>query len=769
MKVFNTFLMIFLGIVKLNSQQNLVPNGSFEKVNEVVFNNLNNADVFENSVSGPNYMTTHFPIFKPEIGLFHCWEGEDVNSSGSLNSDGGICYGIVPGLFPITGGTQYLSNEYGFTKVLGANDGDPRILGYTNTSLGFKLSINPLNGLLGIDCSPPNSKFGENFNAQHGQNYLAMLDYRFPDNNIDDGKTAYPHMRAKLESPLSKDVKYYFEISVAKMNLLETISSNEGWDNTEDPRVKVYVAKKNSNNDNYSDKKEISNRKYSETDWFIKIDDFVADKEYDYIIIEMDPILNSGIFGGKKISGCFIDNLKLYEYCETPQNQCVNANYRKDLLDVKLDKVELWDPTTFSEQNSNDPMGYIKTIRAENLENVKRLEMNIYNDNDELVRAIDHWYPESTYVWDGRNDQGVMTPDGSYKAVITVVQNDCWEILLADVKSFQKESHYEIFNVSISNYIADGNLIIHNLDNVNNLHVQLNSTIGATIYEFDLVNPPNSIAISKNALLEFTDINPSYLSPAQYNLILTVSNNCSSSTFTDDGVSIYTTTTSSNDIVYDWTPVSKPVFICPFIRNYEDNYLPPRNCCEGSLYLENVEINTSWNVNILNNIYISNNVTFNPGSTVNLSAGQNILFAGQSIIVSPGGTSVLLGPTTYLYPGIYNCMMCLTANGPDSEIIEYAQMEFEDFKVQKDSVSFILSPNPVSNQSVFKIASNINCFDENMRISMFNSIGAVVNFKVLEIQPNNVQIKTDDKLSSGIYFINIQSNDYFKHFTLKVE
>lgn len=192
------------------------------------------------------------------------------------------------------------------------------------------------------------------------------------------------------------------------------------------------------------------------------------------------------------------------------------------------------------------------------------------------------------------------------------------------------------------------------LDNVHHLKIKLYNAAGAIIYTKTMLNPPSSIGLST----AFGDPNGlPQVFPGTYFMEIECGNNCESFTVFSKNVQIfdvnnYVGTTST---LFDWTPVSKPDYDCPFLTNYVDNYLPPRDCCEGSLYIDNVDVYSSWNVNVLNNIYIGENANFQPSSTINLSAGQNVLFAGQSIIVTPGSTTTLIGPTTYLYPGTYNC------------------------------------------------------------------------------------------------------------------
>jgi hypothetical protein len=315
--------------------------------------------------------------------------------------------------------------------------------------------------------------------------------------------------------------------------------------------------------------------------------------------------------------------------------------------------------------NSNDP-GILKSIRAINLENVKQFTMLIYNPANVLVKTLNVDYPPSTYVWDGRNEEGIMQPDGNNYEARIHVKNDCFQNGGYDpvsngtnwwkIKNFDLKSKYSVFNVNITNTIS-GNTLITGLANVHYIDVKLYTTNGDFVNHFEIQNPRSSIAISNQSFYVATG---SELPTAGYALKVYVLNNCNhSSMFGKTNCLLgdqLENQGAAYDALFDYASIAKnPIFQCPFEAFYNENLLPPMNCCEGNLYLNNVDIWTSWTVNIQGNIYIGSNTTFEEGS-------WNVLHAGKQIILDPTDQSITLNnQTTILKPNTFECEICKTA------------------------------------------------------------------------------------------------------------
>jgi len=734
----------------------MISNGSFEEVNPAVFNTLSNtSDIYMNHFNDPNF---------PVTNLFECWtyvyDPEHVDWGTSTNN--GLVWGITPGFFHTYEGVEIVAGPV--YPVIPTSTLAPveRIFAQTNLhTYGLRVQTDPITQQKGFDLSPPDTKFANNMYAEHGTNYVAMLDFRV----INENNNA-PGIRSKLKHKLTEGVKYTFTISAAKMNKMSTIVSDEEWGGTKNPKIWVYVV--NSSN---GEKQKILEEELTLDSWKEFTCDFIANKESEYIFISGDALDEDGLFGNPNITGCFIDNLKLYETCETPQNECLNINYRKDVLDASLETVQLTSssPNNFPEPGTNHNTGYLETVRAKNLENVQRLEMKIYGPNNVgLVRTIDHWYPQSTYSWDGLDDSGTPLPESSglvntskYKAVINAVSNECNHASNVDIKYFNLKRSYTVIDPQplISSTIIDVGVVpaIHNLDRVHELRIVISSN-GSTVYDQTILNPPSSIGLSTQ--MGNTSGLPQFTS-GQYGIHLYCSNNCESNTEFTGVVNIlnYNVYTGTTEPFFDWTPVSKPDIDCPYDFEYLQNFLPPQDCCEGSLYLSNVDINSSWNVNILNDIIIDEGTSFSPFYT-------NNLYAGQEISIIPAASGIDIYDETGLFPGVFNCSICrIGGTGDTTEVDE--SLNVLEKRVPKH---FALNPNPIDRNQKFFISSGESPFSsENCRVSMFDPNGKEIDLILEKISDEKIKIAPATEISYGIYFINVESNGYYQHFELLVK
>jgi hypothetical protein len=739
------FIFLLLQTSFFNAQTNLICNPSFEEFDPQVVEDLNMAQKF---------YTNHLK-FSSSGSLFPCWEQQDGNGVISPNDCVGFTFGIVPGLFPIGNHQLGMFEPSIYPNLLPYFDLDffydpPRVLTSASypVSNSFQLDASPTNNLeFGMDLSAPNSFFADNFQPSQGSNCLALFDFS---TEFMDGHSI---IITKLKYPLVKDVNYEFKIDVALMNKLNEIKNENNFSNIKKAKLNIWWCDENGNHK----QKILDNREVDDINWNTVTRNYEANRNHTHLLIEFDPLPNNNQQNGK-ISGIFIDNLKLYESCETPVNQCDNQNYREDMLDVNLEKVKLYDNSTFPENlNSNETAGYIKTIRVNNLQNVRKMVIIILDNNSNHVLEETVEYPSDTWVWDGRDDNGVVMPDGHYTAWISQLYNDCHSRPDADTKSFHKSSHFRLFDPSTSISQVDGNTIIYGLQNVNNLNVKLYSSNGSLVYNYDLNNPPAQIGISTTALNNYTNVQNSTVAAGNYLLKLNLSNNCGNVEMTLNNINIVATLQSGPPVynqLFNWDPVAKPQFICPFDLNYHDNYLAPMNCCEGTLYLSDVEIWNSWDVNILQNIEIGPNVTF-------VNGRDNNLYAGQQIILHPDGTGVKLNPDTFLKPNTFNCTLCKTyVVSDDSENLE---SNF-DYLKEMDSLNnvSIIYPNPYVQQNTdesIKIKLGINSFihSDDCTLKLYNSIGVEYNLEIVRRGNRIIDFVLLDNMTPGIYYILVES------------
>ncbi|XOV68612.1 MAG: hypothetical protein ACFHU9_05415 [Fluviicola sp.] len=754
-------LIVVLSIFSISysmSQSNMIRNGSFERINQSVLDAHNDADKIH--VNHLSYDTT--------TSLFRCWvyyndpQGLNTNPVSHL----GLVWGIVPGLFHTgDGSTYWWDHGYDVTDPTTSVNHYRIFSGSTLDDYGLQLQNDPQSSNRGFDLSPPDTKFANGINADHGSNYVAILDYKVNgvSNNI-------PGLRSELKHPVTPGVEYTFKISASKMNEMANIVQNEHWNSTVDPKIWVYLV-----NESNGQKQKILEKSLTTDSWEDFEEVFTANNASTHIFISGDVLGESGVFTNNlRITGCFIDNLKLYETCETPQNECLNINYRKDVLDAQLDEVELFSnsPYNYPIPNSGDPEGYIKTIRAENLENVERLEMKIYGPNNQgLVHTIDHWYPNSTYVWDGNDINGNPLPESSgfgqsskYKAVINAVSNECYHTSFIDEKYFHLKRNYTTMTPSISpNTIIDVGQVaaVHNLDNVREIRVELSQN-GAVFYDETFIDPPSSIYFSTQM---GNTVGTPVIPPGQYGVQITCSNGCEEGTPFGDFITIldYSNYLGTTSTAFDWGSVPKSDFPCPFDYDYLQNFLPPQDCCEGSLFLENVDINSAWTVNILNNIEIGNGTSFSPFY-------ENTLNAGGEISIVPGATGVDIYDNTNLNSGFYGCSGCRVEGGQDSN-------DENDSSTQTDNVEefkhFKLAPNPIQSDDEFGILSDEQKLDlEDFEVYLFDAFGRQIECigKVRRSKGDEfIIVKSSSKLSAGLYHVNIRSGIFYQHFELIVQ
>lgn len=328
--------LIFLFVTTpIFSQTNLICNPSFEEVNQVVKDKLSNSELL---------YTSHLTYDESRPSLFGCWHLKELGTYGGLSNSsfiGGLVYGIVPGLAATYQGTENVSglyrlggpNDDGLTTL---SDGTIKAFMPDEGNSGLSLINNISNGLNGFDFSPPSTLFGENVEPSSGSNYLALFDF------TNDKYKARPIIYQRLKYPVVKGVTYTFSLEFAKMNLLGYLKSIDDWDQIKDGKLKIWLT-----DSDFGNKQPLAKINIEDNNWNFFMDNKKAKDNFNTILIEYDPI-GENISGNSKIAGVFIDNLKLYEACETNENMCNNANYRRDMLDADLELVNLESPLAFS-------------------------------------------------------------------------------------------------------------------------------------------------------------------------------------------------------------------------------------------------------------------------------------------------------------------------------------------------------------------------------------------------------------------------------------
>lgn len=765
---------ILLCSLTVSGQQNLVPNGSFEKVNDDIFDALNDAQTA--NASGPTFVTSHLADFDTTKGLFNCWE---FWLEGTSNGAGilGVVYGIVPDLYPATGGNSGIPSEMG--KISVHNDNNEDYIFYSSSGgQGIRLTQTP-NNLQGLDCSPPDTRFGNNMPAEDGENYMALMDMKYTGGTFAGDHSAKPYIGTYFKEPLKKDVEYVLVFSIAKMNRLSEFQSNDGWTNIEDPEIEFHMGNLNSNGTDFANKKRIHKDTYSNSSWEVKTINFTPNKDYEYLRINLNTIGTGG--NNIKLTGCFLDNVKIYEACEDPQNQCNNTNYRRDMLDVELKKVDAFDPLAFPDPNQSNK-NWLKTVKATNLENVKRLEMEIRNSGGTIVRTIDEWYPPSEYVWDGNDSGGNPLPEGAYEAKIIAVSNDCpnYHISNADVKNFNLKRKYTVFgNVQISSAVVpsgNGSITvpaITGLEEVQWLRVIIRNSVGSEVYNQAFYNPPGTMLLSTS----FGDITSLPPTTGLYGVQLEMSNNCQSANLGnnwDHYVPEQTITLNAytnynvDPNLFNWAPVPKPAeFQCPYDYTYQDNYLTPRDCCEGDLYIEDVDIFNDFSTQILGNINFGNDVNFGVNSTNSFYA-EGFIF-GEPGLNIPNGADVLLQPGA-----ITNCVVCREANPnspprvfDDQTITSTYDIE-NPFAEDESNMSSALYPNPTRSGSDISVTL-ITEIEGGASYTLLDGVGKKIQLKEKSVRGKTVVLEIPEGLSDGVYYVQVSTSLMIQSFKLQIK
>lgn len=741
------------------SQTNLICNHSFEFYDVAIRDRLNNST---------ELYTTHFSQSpESEEDLFDCWYSKFYPGViGQGQTIQGISWGIVPGLFPIYTGNENLSFNAYNGLLLGDNDLTPKAFRPEQGSSGLSLEAHPNSGLFGFDLTPPNTIFGDNVDAPDGSNYVALFDFE------NQNWRTKPAIATKLKYPIVKDIVYTFSMYYAEMNKLGIIKDADGWGNVKNGKLKVWVC-----DEDFQHKQEIFCVDIDDDNWNVTAFNFTADRSSTHLYIEYDPVTAQVLTLGEKLGGVFIDNLKLYEACETNENMCNNANYRRDMLDADLELVNLESPLAFPdpEDNSNDP-GILKSIRAVGLENVKHFEMYIKNPAGNTIRNIVMDYPPSTVVWDGRNNDGIMQPDdNNYEATLFYVKNDCFEIggystggaSYVDIKNFDLKSKYSVFNINITNTMS-GHTLITGLDNVHYIDVKLYTINGDFVNHFEIQNPRSSIGISNQSFYAATGTE---LSTASYVLRVYVLNNCNHSSMFEKTYCLLGDQLEDQgtayDELFDYASIAKnTIFQCPFEAFYNHNLLAPMNCCEGNLYLNNVDIWTSWLVNIKGDIYIGSNTTFEEGSV-------NVLHAGEQIILDPTDHTITINnQTTILKPNTFECEICkmyeITANEDQDNENNRELVNLNDTATSLIQ-DFVVYPNPFSSGEI-TINSNISSINiKNLKLELTNSVGVPIPIIITSKNTRMIKFKLTQKPASGIYYIYYVSDGIEKTFPLVIQ
>ena len=757
-------LIVMLNSYRSNAQTNLICNPSFEDVDEDALTNLNDAD---------NWYASHVYAWGVDYGssLFNCWMRDIDHAQASPGtSTGGVNYGIVPGLFPTSDGSTYNFYGYGPNNPFNVidSDGNVRIFVDPDDGSGLSLSTNQ-GGLHGLDLSPPNTKFGENVYAPDGTNYAALFDF---ENKKWD---CVPSFFTELKYPLQKDVEYTYSMNFCKMNLLGYLKDLEGWDQVKDGKIEVYISYDEAP---FSPRQKVCEIEADDNAWDVTTWNFVAERSYTHLLIEFDPIKGGPVVIHSKIAGVFIDNIKLFEACETADNQCENANYKRDMLDVDMEEVEVLEADAYPDPE-HPGIPHLQTVRVTHLDNVKRFEFKIRHPGyTPGFFNVDMNYPPSEFVWDGRDDNGNLMPDGTYEAVINAVSNDCFHITEpgggADgVKTFQLKTHFSVFNSYVGLLSDDLNLSVGSLENVHEIHVKIYTLSGQEeLYDFIIPNPRPVIAVSIESL-EALPGNQT-ITEGNYMLKATLKNNCENDTeITGNGHIGHMAPDMGGAYsqYYDYVSVPKPDFDCPFNFHYNQNVLSPMNCCEGYLHLENMEVWNSWGeINIQDSILIGPNVVFEPGTS-------NYLNSGGQIIVTPAGTGVIINNATVLTPQTFNCQICknytIESNddydGDAQDFAQIASLE-RDSLVQTAAGEMIVFPNPASGEQELTLRAGREPIDPNKyHLTLSNSVGSTIAIKVVSVSEKIIRFKPSTSLMAGAYYLSYESNGVQKIFGIIIK
>jgi hypothetical protein len=299
------------------------------------------------------------------------------------------------------------------------------------------------------------------------------------------------------------------------------------------------------------------------------------------------------------------------------------------------------------------------------------------------------------------------------------------------------------------------------------MNIKIYAATGQYITEFDITNPRSSIAISKQSLSAKTGI--AEVADAFYTVRVYVINNCNrSSVFVKNSCLIgdqLENQGAAYDEMFDYASIAKnSIFQCPYEAFYNQNLLAPMNCCEGNLYLNNVDIWTSWLVNIKGDIYIGSNTTFEEGSV-------NVLHAGEQIILDPTDQTITINnQTTILKPNTFECEICkmyeITANEDNENNRELVNLNDTSTSIIQD---FVVYPNPFSSGEI-TINSNISRINiKNLKLELTNSVGVPIPIIITSKNARMIKFKLTQKPASGIYYIYYVSDDIEKTFPLVIQ
>lgn len=582
----------------------------------------------------------------------------------------------------------------------------------------------------------------------NSDSYIAMITHRWQ--VLDKCQTPFfdvttmekPKISSALKEELVKDRDYTFKIDLQKIAHLNTFCSTGGYDDDDDknPNIKIRVFKSVG-----IGSKTIFHDDIESTSWDTKEIVFhVNSTGYDRIEIILDKSHNAN-------RGVFIDNVQLYDACETPENTCENPELFKSLLDIDIHSVEI-------ETTIDGAPATIKSVEVTGLKVATYAKITITNTDGTVTykTIFEGENPPDIIVWDGKNDLEIVMPNVNYKCKVEAY-NLCYP-MQTFTKKFKKELEIQLFDPLIVEN-SFGGVTISGLEEVVGTTVIIEHVLtDAVVFWGHVVMPENSIGWNGSSGNNFTQLStPQFLETGYYRVIVILQSKCGYEAFqeiiwmNEAETALSFLNGNYSDPLYEWEVINdKYIPECDFYINNKPFYRVPKDCCVGDLFLDDDSLWGDMTFNILGTIYINNDVDFAEGSIIIMNAGE-----GFVLEPNPDGSALVIGSDVSLIPSVICDCDCNKSSEIDQDSILIENITLDSIPIaqpeSKKLESVKITPNPATDFVSVLIPESKNYAN----YEMYNSKGELI----LNGQVLSKEFRIDiSKINAGEYFIRF-SND----------
>lgn len=350
-------------------------------------------------------------------------------------------------------------------------------------------------------------------------------------------------IKVKLSEPLKKGYTYHLTYNAVKKST-DDVRIEYKFGKDDDDWINATCFNCNSHEDIISQDGGTNNDQWQTVDFAFTPDEC----GYNWLFIRTKNMASNQ--GAGRV---LIDNISIINSCTSPCSQTYG-----DMSNVICNNIHTQNnPLTFS-----------------GLNNVGDIILEVFPiTSNAPVRSIVVNKPAPLLSWDGRDNNGNLVANGTYRYELTL-GNDC--SCHSINKAFIKDDDPSVFNVTWQN--QGGVLVFHSLNNVTNFDLTVKDGQNNIVRTLSIINPRDTIA------WDGKNNSGSFVAFATYTWELTVSNICEKKLYT--GSHSQAINIDPNDPYFalilpylNYTPISKPFVTCPYLYNYNSFNRPPKACC----------------------------------------------------------------------------------------------------------------------------------------------------------------------------------------------